>query len=298
VRRLGPLGGMRGGGGGGPGGFTFNVGDMSDGGGLGDLLGNMFGRGRGGRGAGGGSAGVGPRRGTDIEAQLAVDFEDAVNGVVGGVFPPAGQSCIAGSRLLLQAGIHDSFLERVVAVAELAKLGDPRDPGTHVGPIANRPHYENVLRDIESAAASGARLLLDGRGKGPERGYYIGPTIFAEVTNEMRLAQHEIFGPVVAIVPFDEEDEAVRMANDSLFGLAAGIWTRDTAKAIRMADRLRAGTIWVNTYRAVSFTTPFGGYKRSGIGRESGLEAIKEYCEVKSVWIATEASTANPFVLK
>jgi len=129
-------------------------------------------------------------------------------------------------------------------------------------------------------------------------GQFVEPTIFTNVTNAMRIAQEEVFGPVLAVIPFKDEADAIRIANDVDFGLAAGVWTKDIGRALTMSEKLRVGTVWVNTYRAVSFTSPFGGYKRSGIGRESGLEAIKEYLQVKSVWIATDSSVANPFIIR
>ena len=223
------------------------------------------------------------------------DLELAVNGVASGIFPPAGQSCVAGSRALVHRSLLESFSEGLVAVAEKARIGDPQDPATQIGPIANRPHYEKVLRDIESAAGSGVRLLLDGRGKGPEEGYYIGPTIFADASNDMRLAQEEIFGPVVAILPFDDEEEALRLANDSLYGLAAGIWTRDVAKAIRMADRIQAGTVYINNYFNAAAQSPVGGYKQSGYGRENGFEGLRCFLQTKSVWLATDPQQPDPF---
>ena len=224
-----------------------------------------------------------------------VDLDLAVNGVVSGIFPATGQSCISGSRALVHRRHVEAFSERLVQVASRARVGDPNDPATNVGPIANRPHYENVLRDIESAASSGARLLLDGRGKGPDRGYYIGPTIFADVTNDMRLAQDEVFGPVVAILPFDDEDEAVRIANDTIYGLAAGIWTRDVNKAIRMADRIEAGTVYINNYFNAATQSPVGGFKQSGYGRENGVEGMRCFMQTKSVWLATNPDQPDPF---
>ncbi len=143
-------------------------------------------------------------------------------------------------------------------------------------------------------------MLGGGPYQGPRAkgGQFVAPTIFTDVRNDMRIAQEEVFGPVLSVIAFADEAEAVRTANDIAFGLAAGVWTKAMGRALRMAERLRAGTVWVNTYRAVSFTSPFGGYKRSGLGRESGLEAIKEYLQVKSVWIATESSVANPFIIR
>jgi aldehyde dehydrogenase (NAD+) len=229
------------------------------------------------------------------------DFDAAVMGAISGIFAATGQTCIAGSRLLLQRSIHDAFVERLTEVAKSARIGDPMLPDTHVGPITTEPQYRKVLDYIAIAKQEGAKCVLGGgpyNGPGAKGGQFVQPTIFTGVTNEMQIAQEEVFGPVLAIIPFDGEDEAVRIANDVRFGLAAGVWTKDIGRAIRMSERLRVGTVWVNTYRAVSFTSPFGGYKRSGLGRESGLDAIKEYLQVKSVWIATQSSASNPFILR
>ena len=223
------------------------------------------------------------------------DLDLAVNGVAAGIFPATGQSCISGSRALVHRSLLKAFNERLVEVSSRARVGDPNDPRTHVGPIANRPHYEKVLRDIESAANSGARLLLDGRGKGPDKGYYIGPTIFADATNDMRLAQEEIFGPVVAIIPFDEEEEAIQIANDTIYGLAAGLWTRDVAKAIRMAERIEAGTVYINNYFNAATQSPVGGFKQSGYGRENGFEGLRCFMQTKSVWLAIDPQQPDPF---
>ncbi len=227
------------------------------------------------------------------------DLEAAVMGAIAGIFAATGQTCIAGSRLLLQSSIHDRFMERLLEVAGAAKVGDPMLPETNVGPVTTPAQYRKILDYVEIAKKEGARCVLGGKPVADAPGgQAVEPTIFTGVTNDMRIAQEEVFGPVLAVIPFDDEDEAVEIANDVLFGLAAGVWTSDIGRALRMAERLKAGTVWVNTYRAVSYTSPFGGFKRSGIGRESGLEAIKEYLQVKSVWIATEASSGNPFVLR
>ena len=223
------------------------------------------------------------------------DLELAVNGIVSGIFPATGQSCISGSRLLVPRTMLNSFSERLVEVASRARVGDPNDPKTQIGPIANRPHYEKVLKDIESAVEAGAELLLDGRGKGPDTGYYIGPTIFSGVTNDARLAQEEVFGPVVAIIPYDDEEEVVAIANDTIFGLAAGIWTRDTNKAIRMADRIQAGTVYINNYFNAATQSPVGGFKQSGYGRENGFEGMRCFMQTKSVWLATNPNQPDPF---
>ncbi len=229
------------------------------------------------------------------------DIEAAVMGAISGIFAATGQTCLAGSRLLLQRSIHDKFVARLVEIGRSARIGDPMNSDTNIGPVTTAPQFEKVLSYIELAKAEGAICVLGGnRHWCPDvsGGQFVEPTIFTGVTNSMRIAQEEVFGPVLSVIPFDDEDEAVAIANDVDFGLAAGVWTGDIGRAIRVSNRVRAGTVWVNTYRAVSFTTPFGGYKRSGIGRESGIESLKEYCELKSVWIATETSAANPFILR
>ncbi|WP_417627271.1 aldehyde dehydrogenase [Pararhodobacter aggregans] len=227
------------------------------------------------------------------------DLEAAVMGAISGIFAATGQTCIAGSRLLLQRSIHDRFVERLVEVAGAAKIGDPMAADTHVGPVTTPPQYRKVLDYIAIARNEGARCVLGGGPvEGAPGGQFVQPTIFTGVHNRMRIAQEEVFGPVLAVIPFEDEAEAIAIANDIPFGLAAGVWTRDMGRALRLSERLKAGTVWVNTYRAVSYTSPFGGYKRSGIGRESGMESIKEYLQVKSVWIATETSVANPFIIR
>ena len=223
------------------------------------------------------------------------DLELAVNGVASGIFPVSGQSCVSGSRAVVHSSLVDEFTKRLVAVADRARIGDPLDPSTQVGPIANRPHYEKIIADIEAAEASGATLLLDGRNAGPDTGYYIGPTIFSEVSNDMNLAQHEIFGPVVGIIPFDDEEEAIQIANDSIYGLAAGIWTEDMNRAIRVGERLEAGTIYINNYFNATTQSPVGGFKQSGYGRENGVEGMRCFMQTKSVWLATNPSEPDPF---
>lgn len=229
------------------------------------------------------------------------DLEAAVMGVVAGIFAATGQTCIAGSRLLVQRSIHDRFVERLVEVAKAAKIGDPMLPGTHIGPVTTLPQYRKILDYIAIAQAEGAHCVLGGKrhdGGGSQGGRFIEPTIFTGVTNKMRIAQEEVFGPVLSVIPFDDEEDAIAIGNDIIFGLAAGVWTCDIGRALLMAERLKAGTIWINTYRAVSFMAPFGGYKQSGQGRENGQEAIKAFLQVKSVWIAQQNSTANPFIMR
>ncbi len=203
-----------------------------------------------------------------------------MKGVVSGIFAATGQTCIAGSRALIHRPVLDEFVEKLLALAKTAKMGNPLDMGTQVGPITTRPQYEKVLDYIRIAKEEGAVCRLGGApAKRPEcgTGWFVEPTIFTGVKPDMRIAQEEVFGPVLSIIPFDTEDEAVRIANGTIYGLAAGVWTTSIRRALTMSERLEAGTIWVNTYRAVSYMSPFGGYKRSGIGRESGAEAIREY---------------------
>jgi len=229
------------------------------------------------------------------------NIDDAINGAVSGIFAATGQTCIAGSRLLLQRGIHDRFLERMLALASTARMGNPMLPETQVGPVTTKPQYEKILGYIDVAKKEGARLVMGGgKATRPEcgTGRFVEPTIFADVDNRMRIAQEEVFGPVLSVIPFKDEEEALQIANDTRFGLGSGVWTSDIGRAIRMSERIKAGTVWVNTYRAVSYMTPFGGYKDSGIGRENGAEAIDAYLQTKSVWLNVGAVTGNPFVMR
>jgi aldehyde dehydrogenase (NAD+) len=228
-------------------------------------------------------------------------IEDAVNGAVSGIFAATGQTCIAGSRLLLQENIHDAFMEKLLALAKTARMGDPMSPDTQVGPVTTRPQYEKVLGYIDIAKKEGAQLLLGGgAATRPEcgKGWFVEPTVFAGVNNRMRIAQEEVFGPVLSVIKFKDDEEALAIANDVRFGLGSGVWTSDIGRAIRMSERIQAGTVWINTYRAVSYLSPFGGYKDSGLGRENGMDAMREYLQVKSVWINTGAVTGNPFVMR
>ena len=229
------------------------------------------------------------------------DMGDAVKGVVSGIFAASGQTCIAGSRLLVQENIHNEFVDKLVAFAKTAKLGNPMETDTQVGPVTNLPQYDKVLGYIDVAKGEGAETVLGGgKAEGAEcgQGWFVQPTIFAGVNNKMRIAQEEVFGPVLSVIPFRDDDEAIEIGNDVVFGLAAGVWTQDIRRALVMSERLQAGTVWVNTYRAVSYMSPFGGYKRSGLGRENGQEAIREYMQTKSVWISTATEVPNPFVMR
>jgi aldehyde dehydrogenase (NAD+) len=226
-------------------------------------------------------------------------LDDAVNGAVSGIFAATGQTCIAGSRLLLHESIHDVFIERLVAAAAAARIGDPMSPDTQVGPITTEAQYHKVIEYIDIAKAEGARCVLGGGPADPPPGAlgrFVQPTIFVDVEPSMRIAQEEVFGPVLSVIRFRDDDEAVAIANGTRFGLAAGVWTESLRRAVVLSERLAAGTIWVNTYRSTSYTTPFGGYKASGLGRENGIAAIREYLQTKSVWFHTGESPANPYI--
>jgi (Z)-2-((N-methylformamido)methylene)-5-hydroxybutyrolactone dehydrogenase len=226
---------------------------------------------------------------------------EAVSGAISGIFAATGQTCIAGSRLLLQETIHDQFVEKLVAMAKAARLGDPALAETQVGPVTTPPQYQKILSYIDIAKQEGAKCVLGGGAAGSDEGggqYFVKPTIFTGVNNKMRIAQEEVFGPVLSVIKFKDEEEAVAIANDIAYGLGAGVWTQSVRRAHTMASRIKAGTVWVNTYRAVSFLMPFGGYKASGLGRENGAEAIDGYLQSKSVWINNGAGGGNPFIMK
>jgi aldehyde dehydrogenase (NAD+) len=226
------------------------------------------------------------------------DVPNALNGVLAGIFGASGQTCLAGSRALVHVDIMESFARALVDKARAIRIGDPLDPATEMGTVSCRMQYDKVMHYIDIAKREGARLLCGGMHPADpalRQGLFVEPTIFGDVRNDMQIAREEVFGPILCLIPFRDEDDAVRIANDTRFGLAAGVWTNDVKRAHRMTRRLRAGTVWVNTYRRTNYATPFGGMKESGQGRENGLEAIHEYTETKSVWIDTGPGIKDPF---
>ncbi|HEX2548718.1 MAG TPA: aldehyde dehydrogenase [Gammaproteobacteria bacterium] len=227
------------------------------------------------------------------------NLDNAVKGAISGIFAASGQTCIAGSRLLLEESIHDEFVEKLVTFAKTAKLGDPMNADTQVGPLTTPDQFKKILGYIDIAKNEDAKCVLGGKSVELNHcPWFIEPTIFTHVKNNMRIAQEEVFGPVLAIIKFKGMDEAIEIANDIPFGLAAGVWTEDIKKAMQIPKEIKAGTVWVNTYRMISYLLPFGGYKQSGMGRENGINVIYDYLQEKSVFLSLEESTANPFVLK
>lgn len=226
------------------------------------------------------------------------EIEDAVKGAVSGIFAASGQTCMAGSRLLLHDSIHDTFVEKLVEVASTARMGDPSHMDTQIGPITTPVQYEKVLGYIQAARDEGARCVLGGGPLEGKKNYFVQPTIFTGVNNSMRIAREEVFGPVLSVIRFQDEEEAIEIANDTLYGLASGVWTQSMKRAFKVANAMQSGTVWVNTYRTASYIMPFGGYKRSGMGREGGITAVQAYLQTKSVWLNTGAEVPNPFIIR
>jgi acyl-CoA reductase-like NAD-dependent aldehyde dehydrogenase len=228
------------------------------------------------------------------------DLDSAANAVVAGIFAASGQSCVAGSRLLVERSVHDRLLDMLVRKATAIRIGDPQDPATEMGPLATARQVAHIEDVVARSLSAGARLVVGGRRHdSPTGGFFYEPTILACEDHAVPCVQEELFGPVLSVVPFDGEEDAVAKANDTGFGLASGVFTSNLTRAHRMIRRIRAGVVWVNTYRAVSPIVPFGGYGLSGLGREGGLEAVLDYTRVKSVWIRTsDEPISDPFVMR
>ncbi len=219
------------------------------------------------------------------------DFEAALDAVLHGAFANAGQSCNCGSRLIIEKSIAPRFIERLVAATKRIPIGDPQRPDTLVGPIISRAQYDRINNLIASGGAEGAELACGGRSYEESGGLYIEPTIFTAVKPSMRIAYEEIFGPVLAVLEFQTVEEAIELANDSRYGLSAGVWTKDVSVAMKASREIEAGTVWINTYLDGAAELPFGGYKESGIGREVGLMGVEDFMEVKTIQIRDSGYT-------
>ncbi|SAK89052.1 betaine aldehyde dehydrogenase [Caballeronia pedi] len=228
------------------------------------------------------------------------DIESACNAVVAGIFAATGQSCVAGSRLVIQRGIHAAFVAKLVEKAEAIRIGDPQDMATEMGPLATRRQLDHIQKVLKESVEAGARVATGGSQPSDKtRGFYFQPTIVDCPNTQVPSVTNELFGPVLSVVTFDTEAEAIAIANDTRYGLASGVFTTNLTRAHRLSRALRAGIVWVNTYRVVSPIVPFGGYGLSGLGREGGFDAAMEYTRTKSVWIRTsDEPIVDPFVMR
>jgi aldehyde dehydrogenase (NAD+) len=228
-------------------------------------------------------------------------IEKALVGALAGIFAATGQTCVAGSRLLVQRPLYAQMIEGLAERAQKIVLGDPRKQATEMGTAANEPQFKRILEFIDVAKKEGARLVTGG---GPARdgelarGFFVKPTIFADVHNDMHVAREEIFGPVLSVIPFDDEQEAIKIGNETRYGLACGVWTRDVSRAMRMIKAMRSGVVWVNTYRALAAQAPFGGTKDSGFGRERGEQGLLEFTTSKNVMIDFSEEIRDPFAVR
>jgi acyl-CoA reductase-like NAD-dependent aldehyde dehydrogenase len=225
------------------------------------------------------------------------DLPAAANGVVSGVFAATGQTCMAGSRLIVHADVHDEMVRLVAQRAARIKLGDPNDPATEMGPVANAPQYEKVLGFLAAAESEGATIACGGAADESLGGYFVQPTVLTGVGPQSTIVREEVFGPVLSAYAFGTEAEAITLANDTQYGLAGAVWTKDIHRAHRVAARMKAGTVWINAYRVVAPSVPFGGYGNSGVGRENGVEGVDAYTQNKSVWVELTGGTRDPFTL-
>lgn len=225
------------------------------------------------------------------------DLAAAANGLISGIFAATGQTCMAGSRLIVHESVHDELVRLVTERASSIRLGDPMDPGTEMGPIANAPQYARVLHYLRTAQDEGATVAYGGSADDVLGGLFVKPTVLTGVGPGSTVVQEEVFGPVLAVYTFTDEDEAVALANDTVFGLAGAVWTKDVHRAHRVAARVRAGTVWINAYRVVAPSVPFGGYGSSGIGRENGADAVDAFVETKAVWVELTGGSRDPFTL-
>ena len=233
----------------------------------------------------------------EIDVLLDADPEAATNGILAGIFAASGQTCVAGSRAYVQEGIAEEIIRRVTERAETIRLGDPADVATEMGPAASDAQRDRILAMIDQARAEGATVAAGGVVDPTLGGRFVRPTVITDVTNATTIVREEVFGPVLTVQTFVDEAEALALANDSDYGLAAGVWSIDIRRCHRMARRLDVGMVWINTYRNVSPMAPFGGTKQSGYGRDNGAEAMEEFLETKTVWVELEGATRDPFVI-
>lgn len=225
------------------------------------------------------------------------DLNAAANGLLAGVFAATGQTCMAGSRLIVHESVHDQLVQLVVERANSIKLGDPTDPETQMGPVANGPQYDKVMGYLKIARDEGGTIACGGETPAELGGYFVRPTVITGVNKDSTVVKEEVFGPVLSVYTFKDEEDAISLANDTEYGLAGAVWTKDIHRGHRVAGAIKAGTVWINAYRVVGPEVPFGGFGSSGVGRENGVDALNEYTETKAVWVELTGGTRDPFKL-